>query len=69
MIESGHIAEANDREVGPFTAVIAEYRKHAARVVRRGGRPVPRPATPEEIAAAIYYLGTAELLESMNGTQ
>jgi hypothetical protein len=69
MIEQGHIAEANDRTVGPFTAVINEYRTHAARIVRRTDRLVPRPATPEEIAATIYYLGTAELLESMNGTQ
>ena len=67
MIESGHIAETNDREVGPFTAVIAEYRKHAQRCVERKDKKVPRPATPEEIAGVLYYAGTAELLENMNG--
>jgi len=67
MIESGHIAEANDREVGPFTAVIAEYRKHAQRCVERKDRKVPRPATPEEIAGVLYYSGTADLLEAING--
>jgi hypothetical protein len=67
MIESGHIAELNDRTVGPFTVVIAEYRKHAQRCVERKDRTVPRPATPEEIAGVLYYSGTADLLESMNG--
>jgi hypothetical protein len=66
MIESGHIAEMNDREVGPFTAVIAEYRKHARRIVERRLRK-DRAARPAEIAGVIYYLGTAELLENLNG--
>ena len=67
MIEQGHIAETNDRTVGAFTAVIAQYRKHAQRVIERRDRPTPRPATPEEIAGVLYYVGTADLLESING--
>ena len=80
MIESGHIIveETNDRTVGPFTAVIAEYRKHAARTARPGRKPSPtvrqrnrtkvvlvkhQPA----VAALIYYVGTADQLENLNG--
>ena len=67
MIDQGHIAETNDRAVGPFTAVIAEYRKHAQRIVKR--KPAVGqldPARPEEIAGFVYYSGTADLLEAMN---
>lgn len=77
MIEQGHIAEFNDRTVGAFTAVIAEYRKRLTRTLARREKPVrsvrafrrtARPvALQPRVKATIFYLGTIQQLENLNG--
>lgn len=78
MIEQGHIAETNDRTVGAFSAVIAEYSKHLRRTLARSSKPVvtfrQRRRTmidlvmhQPRVKATIYYLGTIQQLEVLNG--
>lgn len=78
MIEQGHIAEFNDRTVGAFTAVIAEYKKRLVRTLARKDNPVvttrQRRRTKIELVnhqprvkATIFYLGTIQQLENLNG--
>lgn len=68
MIDQGHIAETNDRTVGPFTAVIAEYRRHQTKVLDRVAKqPVTESVRPG-VRAAAFYASAADLLEGMNET-
>ena len=78
MIKQGHIQDSGERENHPFVEVIAEYRRHARRVVDsflRGKRlPVISrrfrrhdiPVTKQRnVSAVLYYIGTADMLEKM----
>jgi hypothetical protein len=49
------VEETADRTVGPFTGVIAQYRKRAERISKDRGP-----------AAASYYTETADMLENQN---
>ncbi len=57
MIAQGRIDEDNGRTVGPFAGVIAEYRKHGEKAIRRAlndGRPRTK--------VSLYYFGVILLL-------
>lgn len=58
MIKQGHIQDSGERENHPFAEVIAEYRRHARKIIERRRR-------PNDLKAVIYYIGTAAELEKM----
>lgn len=75
MIAQGPILETKELERSPFADVIADYRKHARRVVEHKPRPKIEsrrfrrkdiPVTKQKcVNAVIYYLGTAQQLERL----
>ena len=54
MIDQGLLEEPDPRTVGPYAAVIAEYKRHGDKAVRR-----------HRTAAALYYFAVAIFLEKL----
>lgn len=66
MIAQGLLEEVDDRTVTPFAAVIAEYRRHATKVISRPSKSGDLdPVSPNRVKAAFYYNQTALLLETL----
>jgi hypothetical protein len=65
MIAQGTITETVELSGSPFAAVIAEYRAHARKVIRRRLTIVGKGTTTtrDEMSAILYYIGTADQLE------